>query len=110
MRKLLISLVILILLVSGIIVVFNSSKNGVQKEYGKISVIATIYPIYDFAREIAGDKASVSMLLSPGVVLLRDSVLCLCCQMLATVFSLYTFLLLCFLPGADQKKGGALRR
>lgn len=56
MRKLLISLVILILLVSGIIVVFNSSKNDAKKEYGKISVIATIYPIYDFAREIAGDK------------------------------------------------------
>ncbi len=69
MRKLLISLVILILLVSGIIVVFNSSKNDAKKEYGKISVIATIYPIYDFAREIAGDKASVNMLLSPGVEL-----------------------------------------
>lgn len=67
MRKLLISLVILIILVSGIIVVFNSSKDEVKKEYGKVNVIATIYPIYDFAREIAGDKASVSMLLSPGV-------------------------------------------
>lgn len=67
MRKLLISLVILIILVSGIIVVFNSSKDEIKKEYGKVNVIATIYPIYDFAREIAGDKASVSMLLSPGV-------------------------------------------
>lgn len=69
MKKLLISLVILILLVGGIIVVFNSSKNEAKKEYGKIDVIATIYPIYDFASEIAGDKASVSMLLSPGVEL-----------------------------------------
>ena len=66
-KKLLISLVILIILVSGIIVVFNSSKDEIKKEYGKVNVIATIYPIYDFAREIAGDKASVSMLLSPGV-------------------------------------------
>lgn len=69
MRKLLISLVILILLVGGVIVVFNTSKNEAKREYGKINVIATIYPIYDFAREIAGDKASVSMLLSPGVEL-----------------------------------------
>lgn len=67
MRKLLISLVILIIFVGGIIVLINSSKNDVQKEYGKINVVTTIYPIYDFAKEIAGDKASVSMLLSPGV-------------------------------------------
>lgn len=69
MRKLLISLVILILLVGGVIVLFNSSNTDNKKEYGKINVIATIYPIYDFAKEIAGDKASVSMLLSPGVEL-----------------------------------------
>lgn len=32
----------------------------------KLSVVATIFPQYDFAREIAGDKASISMLVSPG--------------------------------------------
>jgi len=30
------------------------------------SVIATIFPAYDFAREIAGDKANVTQLLPPG--------------------------------------------
>lgn len=32
----------------------------------KIGVVATIFPPYDFAREIAGDRADVSMLLPPA--------------------------------------------
>ena len=32
----------------------------------RIIVIATIFPIYDFARNIGGDKISVTMLLPPG--------------------------------------------
>ena len=34
---------------------------------GKISIVATIFPQYDFARRIAGDKAEVRMLLKPGM-------------------------------------------
>jgi len=30
-------------------------------------VVTTLYPIYDFARAVAGDKAQVSLLLPPGV-------------------------------------------
>ena len=33
---------------------------------GKVKIVTTIFPQYDFAREIAGDLADVSMLLSPG--------------------------------------------
>lgn len=32
----------------------------------KISVVTTIFPQYDFVRQIAGDNADVTMLLSPG--------------------------------------------
>jgi len=32
----------------------------------KLTIISTIFPYYDFAREIAGDKADVIQLLSPG--------------------------------------------
>jgi zinc transport system substrate-binding protein len=32
----------------------------------KLSVVTTIFPPYDFARQIAGDKAEVTMLLPPG--------------------------------------------
>lgn len=32
----------------------------------KLKIVSTIFPYYDFARNIAGDKAEVTMLLSPG--------------------------------------------
>ena len=32
----------------------------------KLSIVCTNYPEYDFARQIAGDKADVTMLLKPG--------------------------------------------
>lgn len=65
MKKTIISLGILILIVIGMICFFNkneSSSNGDKKQ-----IVTTIYPIYDFTKEIAGDKLDVSMLLSPGV-------------------------------------------
>lgn len=34
---------------------------------GKISVVATIFPVFDFARQIGGDGAEVHLLLPPGV-------------------------------------------
>lgn len=33
---------------------------------GKLKVVATIFPAYDFAREVAGDNANITMLLPPG--------------------------------------------
>lgn len=38
----------------------------VQKPEGKISIVTTIFPYYDFVRQLAGDKADVRLLLSPG--------------------------------------------
>lgn len=40
----------------------NSADGG-----EKIKIVTTIFPPYDFAREIAGDTANVSMLLKPGM-------------------------------------------
>ncbi len=34
---------------------------------GKLKIVATIFPAYDFARNIAGEHADVSLLLPPGV-------------------------------------------
>lgn len=34
---------------------------------GKLRIVATLFPQYDFARQIAGDKAEVTLLLPPGV-------------------------------------------
>ena len=33
---------------------------------GKLKVVATIFPIYDFARNIGGDRVNVTMLLPPA--------------------------------------------
>jgi zinc transport system substrate-binding protein len=33
----------------------------------KLSIVATLFPLYDFAKEIVGDKATVTLLLPPGV-------------------------------------------
>lgn len=39
--------------------------NNAQKD-NKLSVVTTIFPQYDFVREIAGDNVNLSMLLKPG--------------------------------------------
>ena len=41
-------------------------KSGEGQREGKLKVVATIFPAYDFCREIAADKAEIIMLLSPG--------------------------------------------
>ena len=45
---------------------FYSCKKDIVED-GKISVVASIFPVYDFAREIGSDNASVKMLLPPGM-------------------------------------------
>ena len=39
---------------------------GSTSEDGRISVVTTIFPPYDFVREIAGDEVELKMLLKPG--------------------------------------------
>ncbi len=58
-----ISLFILILL--SFLLSCQPAKES-NKGENKLKVIATIFPIYDFARNIGGDKIKVTMLLPPG--------------------------------------------
>ncbi len=44
----------------------GKSALGSGEESGKISVVTTIFPPYDFVREIAGDHVELKMLLKPG--------------------------------------------
>ena len=44
----------------------SSEKSESKDDSGKISVVTTIFPYYDFTRSIAGDKADIKLLLSPG--------------------------------------------
>lgn len=42
----------------------NNSQDGNQSD--KISIVTSIFPYYDFVRNIAGDNAEIKLLLSPG--------------------------------------------
>lgn len=44
----------------------TSTGNTSESKNGKINVIASIYPEYDFLRQIGGDYINLSMLLTPG--------------------------------------------
>jgi zinc transport system substrate-binding protein len=43
------------------------SKHSETEKTGKLRVITTLFPLYDFARAIGGDKAEVTLLLPPGM-------------------------------------------
>lgn len=44
----------------------NKGHGGVDKGHG-LRVVTTLYPLYDFARAIGGDRAEVTLLLPPGM-------------------------------------------
>ncbi|GHU82786.1 periplasmic divalent manganese/zinc-binding lipoprotein [Clostridia bacterium] len=53
-----------IVLMAAIFTGCGNNKNTADN--GKINVVASIFPEYDFARAIAGDNANLSMLIAPG--------------------------------------------
>lgn len=68
MRKLvvaLISFIILILIMVGLVMCCKT--DSIIKQDDKIQIVATLFPQYDFAKHIVGDKANVKLLLSSGV-------------------------------------------
>lgn len=58
--------VLVIILIVGSYVVFSKNNNNTIDD-GKIKVIATLFPQYDFVKQIGKDKVSVTLLLPPGV-------------------------------------------
>lgn len=59
--SLIISIVLLLSLCSC-----GAGKVSEESTNNKLKIVATIFPQYDFARAIAGDKAQVKMLITPG--------------------------------------------
>ncbi|MBC8570005.1 metal ABC transporter substrate-binding protein [Zongyangia hominis] len=41
--------------------------NQTREESGKLKIVTTLFPQYDFARQLCGDRAEVTLLLPPGV-------------------------------------------
>jgi zinc transport system substrate-binding protein len=56
----------LICLILGVLCITGCSKKT-QSDSGKLQIVTTLFPNYDFAKQIAGDKADVTLLLKPGV-------------------------------------------
>lgn len=65
MKKLFASFFVILIILS--LASCNSKDKTMSKEEGKLNIVATIFPYYDFVRNLTGDKANVKMLLSPGV-------------------------------------------
>ena len=55
-----------LILVSVLLLTLCACGNSGQADSGKIKIIATNFPLYDFARQIAGDRADITMLIPPG--------------------------------------------
>lgn len=68
MKKFFSLILVLVLSVSSLFALYgcNNANENMGDESGKIKIVTTIFPYYDFAQNIAGDKAEVKMLLSPG--------------------------------------------
>ena len=45
----------------------SDNSTSTENDPNKITIVATLFPQYDFARQIAGDKANIELILPPGV-------------------------------------------
>ncbi len=61
LEKLMPALVCLCLLLTGC-----SAGETEEKDDSKVQIVCTSFPAYDFAREIAGDRAQIKLLIKPG--------------------------------------------
>lgn len=59
--------VLVTLAVLGLLVTGCQSQKNESKQLARPVVITTLFPLYDFARTIAGDRVEVQLLLPPGV-------------------------------------------
>ena len=62
-----ISFLILIIVMIIITVFFKTQSVSKNDKDNKIQIVATLFPQYDFAKQIVGDKADVKLLLSSGI-------------------------------------------
>lgn len=63
MRKILLAVTALAVLAAGLL---SGCSLAEKPSDGKLQIVTTIFPAYDFAREIFGEKADITLLLKPG--------------------------------------------
>ncbi len=66
MKKILFFVGIIAVIALGIFTLVNQTQK-IKKNTTKINVVTTLFPLYDFAKNIGGDKVEVFLLLPPGV-------------------------------------------
>ena len=59
-------IVIVSIIIIGLILFGGQKQKKVSNNNKKISVVATIYPLYDIVKTVAGENAEVDLLLPPG--------------------------------------------
>ncbi|PLS09673.1 metal ABC transporter substrate-binding protein [Neobacillus cucumis] len=67
MKRLLVPLIIFLLMVSGCSNVASTKSENSSEGSKKLQIITTFYPIYYFAKKVAGDSANVELLIPNGV-------------------------------------------
>lgn len=65
MKKKLICLLVLVVFILSL-TACSTENNKKESNNNKLSIVTTIFPQFDFARQIVGDSADVKMLLKPG--------------------------------------------
>ncbi len=58
---------LLILMVAVLAILVACKQNGTQTGSGRLRVVTTLFPLYDFVRNVGGDGVELTLLLPPGV-------------------------------------------
>ena len=61
----LISFIVMIVLMIVMVVIFK--PDTIDIDDSKLEIVATLFPQYDIAKQIVGDKANVTLLIGSGV-------------------------------------------
>lgn len=67
MKKIISVFITFFIVIFGIMfLTINNNKANIERETSKVKVVATLFPQYDFVRQIGKDKVEVMILLPPG--------------------------------------------
>ena len=66
MKKIVFGIGMLVVIFFAIFLAINFGSKK-QTQTGKVAVVTTLFPLYDFAKNVGGDKVEVTLLLPPGV-------------------------------------------
>ena len=71
--KKLVSIFLSAVIICGLLLISACDRTeDVRKSDGKISVVTTIFPYYDFVRQLAGDKVDIRTVMNPNRQILQQ--------------------------------------